>query len=162
MNPNKITRDNKPVKGKTCLRYSEDNWPDAKTIGGEPWPAPDETLPHRGGKSCECKTCTPPPRVVQLAPGVPMPDLTSATWPHVFAFACAMEHKLSKNRLKGDPAGWRKDGAAKLQDRLDDEIEELNGALWHAKTPDKGAVLLEAADVANFAMMIADCVQHER
>ena len=72
-----------------------------------------------------------------------------------------MEFKLSQNRKKGDAAGWRKDGAAKLQDRLDDEIEELNGALWNGVKPDKRDVLLEAADVANFSMMIADCVNHE-
>jgi len=153
-------------KPKSAIRYSEENWPEAKTIGGEPWPAPDTTLPHRGGGNCKCETCTPrlpTPRreSILLAPGIPMPDQTSATWPTVFAFACAMEHKLSLNRRKGDSAGWRKDGAAALQDRLDDEIEELNSALWDMKKPDKGAVLLEAADVANYAMMIADTVQHE-
>jgi hypothetical protein len=71
-----------------------------------------------------------------------------------------MEYKLSKNRKKGDSDGWRKAGASKLQDLLDREVEELNSALWDAVKPDKGLVLLEAADVANYAMMVADSVQN--
>jgi hypothetical protein len=97
-----------------------------------------------------------------------MPDQNSATWKHVFAFACVMEFKLSQNRRKGDSAGWRKDGANALQERLDDEVEELAAALgqYYLSDPDtvkqhRLAVWLEAADVANFAMMIADCIAHE-
>jgi len=118
------------------------------TLRGEPWPkATPEVIVERH-------------RAIPLPPGIPSPDTNSPTWAFVFAFACAMEYKLSKNRKKGDAAGWRKSGAAALQDRLDDEVEELNAALWDAVKPDKGAVLLEAADVANFAMMIADCTQN--
>jgi len=80
-----------------------------------------------------------------------------------------MEHKLSTNRRKGDAAGWRADGPERLQPRLDDEVEELDHALSdHYSSTGRSnqaalrkEVLLEAADVANFAMMIADCVQNE-
>jgi len=117
------------------------------TLRGEPWPkATPEAIVERH-------------RAIPLPPGVPTPDTNSPTWAFVFAFACVMEYKLSQNRKKGDSAGWRKLGAAKLQDRLDDEIEELDAALWDGVTPDKRDVLLEAADVANFALMIADSVQ---
>lgn len=157
---------------KTAIRYSEDNWPKADTIGGEPWPAADEK--PKGKTLCQVfagepmvpKSVAP---VVSLARGVPLPDTASPTWKYVFAFACAMEHKLSLNRRKGDSAGWRKDGVNPLQERLDDEIEELAEALgaYYLSGPRAGerhrqAVLMEAADVANFSMMIADCITEEK
>jgi hypothetical protein len=172
MRPVKIEPNNKPVKttprkGNTlCQVFDEEKWP-APVGVGEPWPKPENEIKHQGGTACPCKTCAKP---VQLAaPGIPMPDTTSPTWPHVFAFACAMEAKLARNRRKGDAAGWRADGTERLQPRLDDEVEELNHALSdyysaHRQERDpklRTAVLLEAADVANFAMMIADCVTHE-
>lgn len=134
---------------------------------GEPWPTPDHTLPE------------PPASVVKrhqeipLPPGVPLPDTTSATWPHVFAFACAMEYKLSLNRRKGDAAGWRKSNTYHLLQRLVQESIELEGALdkycteWdfkHQELNSAGrlAITFEAADVANFAMMISDTVHHRQ
>lgn len=172
MRPVKIEPNFKPMKcAKKVREYNEDNWPSPKSNEGEPWPTPDSgVIPHLGGKNCDCRTCIPRPRSlpspVSLPPGIPMPDQTSATWPFVLAFACAMEHKLSLNRRKGDSAGWRRSGAHALQDRLDDEVEELAEALANygpkAIMCDSNRlhVLLEAADVANFAMMIADCVEN--
>jgi len=120
---------------------------------GEPWLRGEETLRPAPVDRL-------PVLSLHLPPGIPMPDQSSPTWSYVFAFACAMEYKLSKNRKKGDSDGWRKAGASKLQDLLDREVEELNSALWDAVKPDKGLVLLEAADVANYAMMVADSVQN--
>jgi len=70
--------------------------------------------------------------------------------PEVKAFADAMEAKLKANDHKG---GWNNCGTSMqyLFDRLLEETEELEVAVH-----DKNSVLEEAADVANFAMMIAD------
>lgn len=72
---------------------------------------------------------------------------SSATWPYVLAFARLMEAKLEKNRHKGNREGWLKDFA-----RLREELAELEAA---TDRPSNGDVPGEAADVANFAMMIA-------
>lgn len=64
-----------------------------------------------------------------------------------------MEHKLEQNRDKGDAEAWRKDSSLNLLHRANDESSELLEALL-AKTAEECA--LEAADVANFAMMIGD------
>lgn len=77
----------------------------------------------------------------------------SATWPYVLEFARAMEFKLSKNRHKGDRNGWMSSDPDWLMARLVGEMLELKTAL---RRMDREAVLLEAADVANYAMMIAD------
>jgi NTP pyrophosphatase (non-canonical NTP hydrolase) len=68
-----------------------------------------------------------------------------------------MEAKLAKNRHKGDRNGWLKDDALSLWNRLDQESCELLSAL---KDPDATFEQManEAADVANFAMMVADVV----
>ncbi len=129
---------------------------------GEPWPTP-EVIPPAPAPVSGQKVITRVmnlPSPIPLPAGIPLPDQSSPTWRFVLAFACAMEYKLSQNRDKGDSAGWRKSSVAHLQDRLDDEVEELNAALWDAVAPDKAAVLLEAADCANFCMMLADSVQH--
>ena len=77
----------------------------------------------------------------------------SPTWPHVLAFAMRMEAKLAKNRRKGDRAGWLKDHPQALWDRINDEECELYAAIGGE---DPESVWNEAADVANFAMMVAD------
>jgi hypothetical protein len=64
-----------------------------------------------------------------------------------------MEYKLSLNRHKGDREGWSGDSPELLLARLKEEVTELLGAI-HSGTDQQ--VLEEAADVANFAMMIAD------
>jgi hypothetical protein len=129
---------------------------------GEPWPTP-EVIPPAPAPVSGQKVITRVmnlPSPIPLQAGIPLPDQNSPTWRFVLAFACAMEYKLSQNHYKGDLAGWRKAGPRKLQDSLDHEVEELNAALWDAVEPNKRDVLLEAADVGNFAMMIADSVQH--
>lgn len=78
----------------------------------------------------------------------------SPTQPYVDAFAAEMEKKLAKNRHKGDREGWLKDTPRALFERLIQEVDELHSAL--ADGTDAESVLSEAADVANFAMMIAD------
>ena len=66
-------------------------------------------------------------------------------------FAEAMELRLQANDHK---PGWKDDTAEALLDRVDDELLELHMAV--AANPGKTAILLEAADVANFLMMVVD------
>lgn len=65
-------------------------------------------------------------------------------------FSTRMEAKLRANDWKG---GWRGMGHRELLDLLGLEFEELAEAI--AAGSAKG-IIDEAADVANFAMMIAD------
>lgn len=78
----------------------------------------------------------------------------SPTFPFVLSFARVMESKLAQNRHKGDSDGWRSAGTEKLFSLLRKEVEELSQAI---QDRDATAIALEAADVANFAMMVADC-----
>jgi NTP pyrophosphatase (non-canonical NTP hydrolase) len=81
--------------------------------------------------------------------------------PEVLAFAQAMEVELRENDGKG---GWEDCGTEWLLHRMTEERRELTEAVKrrHAalgatsKRETAAAVLSEAADVANFAMMIAD------
>jgi len=85
--------------------------------------------------------------------------------PEVVAFANIMEAKLRENDHKG---GWKTDDAEDLFVRLGEECVELSEAigLWRIQDDWRSAALhlpacrknvaREAADVANFAMMIAD------
>ena len=66
----------------------------------------------------------------------------------VRSFALAMEEQLQANDHK---PGWQGDSCYSLFVRLREEADELLMALR-----DHGDVQKEAADVANFAMMIAD------
>ena len=66
--------------------------------------------------------------------------------PEVAAFAQAMENALRENDWKGH---WRHCSGTYLFNRLRGEVNELSRASTSAR-------LKEAADVANFAMMIAD------
>lgn len=85
--------------------------------------------------------------------------------PEVQRFALLMEEQLRKNDHKG---GWQHELAADLFTRIKDETEELGDALRRGPgTPnpfgpyDKPArkrIGHEAADVANFCMMVADVV----
>ncbi len=65
-------------------------------------------------------------------------------------FAEQMEAKLQKHDDRG---GWHQCEQGWLLVRLTDEAVELMEAI---KKSDREAVISEAADVANFAMMIAD------
>ena len=66
-------------------------------------------------------------------------------------FAERMEEKLEKNVHKG---GWEDCDEAYLVRRLLEEMSELVSSILEGK--DKHAIIEEAADVANFCMMIAD------
>jgi NTP pyrophosphatase (non-canonical NTP hydrolase) len=65
-------------------------------------------------------------------------------------FTAQMELKLRENDYKG---GWAKCEHHWLLDRLKQEVVELEKALDQV---DNQNVINEAADVANFALMIAD------
>jgi NTP pyrophosphatase (non-canonical NTP hydrolase) len=88
----------------------------------------------------------------------------STTRPWVDAFADEMEAKLDVNRLKGDRAGWRRESRMWLAAMLLREVAELVETLDYLGRSEgsaqrairKAAVRSECADVANFAMMIAD------
>ena len=81
--------------------------------------------------------------------------------PEVQLFSEAMEERLRANDHKG---GWDECGTPWLLKRLRDEVNELAGVVNAEPIPYRGGALAvwrgnalhEAADVANFAMMIAD------
>lgn len=69
-------------------------------------------------------------------------------------FAELMERKLRANDHK---PGWKKDSAAELYKRLVEESAELRLEIgMQGSSADRESLGNEAADVANFAMMIAD------
>ncbi len=68
-------------------------------------------------------------------------------------FIYDMVNKLEENSHKG---GWEKCDMTYLYHRAAQEIEELKEALFNRKR-----VVSECADVANFAMMIADNIRRE-
>ena len=83
----------------------------------------------------------------------------SATQKYVDDFAKAMEAKLEVNRHKGDREGWLGDSMNQLLGRCMEEFCELSNAVLDKKSPQE--VRDEAADVANFCMMIADKYNYE-
>jgi NTP pyrophosphatase (non-canonical NTP hydrolase) len=74
--------------------------------------------------------------------------------PEVRRFAEQMELKLRENDHKG---GWQDEHIYWLIQRIGDEHKELIEAVLF-KTDDVHAIIKECADVANFAMMVADVV----
>ena len=70
--------------------------------------------------------------------------------PEVAAFAMLMEAELRKH---DDRPGWKQSSPNWLMERLQEELKELSVALDYKGPCGVGQ---EAADVANFAMMIAD------
>lgn len=89
----------------------------------------------------------------------------SPTWAFVMEFAKQMEAKLEKNRHKGNREGWINDDIDALLERLRQEVAELDTAICEAhlrlREPANAKwiaqkVAEEAADVANFALFIAD------
>ena len=75
--------------------------------------------------------------------------------PIVKWFAEQMELQLRANDWKG---GWDDCPLAYLNGRLREETVELKWAIFPPSEADREQVAHEAADVANFAMMIADIV----
>lgn len=69
--------------------------------------------------------------------------------PELKMFAQYMEHKLKLNDHKG---GWEQTSIPVLFKRLREELHELEQAI---STEPELNIMMEAADVANFAMMIA-------
>lgn len=77
--------------------------------------------------------------------------------PVVVAFANAMMRKLHANHHKGDRDGWCADSPWHFIDRVDEEAKELRAEVASGCLNWKlDAILNEAADVANIAMMVAD------
>lgn len=79
----------------------------------------------------------------------------------VVAFVGAMERRLSKHDRDRGRRGWTKDESFDLVRRLKEELFELEAALISdaAFVGDYvQRVTDEAADVANFAMMVSDVV----
>lgn len=75
--------------------------------------------------------------------------------PSVQAFAERMEATLRQHDAKkGGQENWRKDSAASLIDRLEDEAWEVKNALETGGS--NSDIAREAVDVANFSLMIAD------
>jgi NTP pyrophosphatase (non-canonical NTP hydrolase) len=70
--------------------------------------------------------------------------------PIIHAFAERMEQKLAANDSK-EP--WTNIPKSFLMECLEEEVNELRRALFLHESPN--AIALEAADVANYAMMIA-------
>lgn len=81
----------------------------------------------------------------------PLPPTDAPRWPQVDALAVAMKERLDANAHK---PGWRGDYADDLIERIEDETGELRRAVAAGKPP--AEILRESADVANFAMMVAD------
>lgn len=74
--------------------------------------------------------------------------------PAVVWFAQQMEERLSRHDHDRGPDGWVGNAHDDLLGRLDDERSELQEAVFSCEGT-KEKIQLEAADVANFAMMIA-------
>lgn len=72
-------------------------------------------------------------------------------------FAIAMEEKLL---LHDDRGGWRNEEIEWLLRRAREELVELEGAIKQGRPAFD--VLDEAADVGNFAMMVADVYAHDQ
>jgi len=69
----------------------------------------------------------------------------------IFKFAEAMADELAENYHKG---GWDSCSVTWLLNRAKQELGELKNAVEAKRSPEE--VLSEAADVANFCMMIAE------
>ena len=75
--------------------------------------------------------------------------------PEILWFAEQMEKKLQSNDYKG---GWNDCSIKYLLYSLKEEIKELSDEL--NQKSNSSNIIKEAADIANFAMMIADKCKH--
>lgn len=66
-------------------------------------------------------------------------------------FVDAMRHKLASNKHKA-ARRWQEDSPETLLERLKGEVQELEDAIKGGNTVE---MLLEAADVGNYSMMVA-------
>ena len=77
--------------------------------------------------------------------------------PVVARFAAAMEMKLRDKDTEKGAEGWKNSSVPYLMERLDEEVKELKKALHEWPMGMKtNTIMNEAADVANFTMMVAD------
>lgn len=76
--------------------------------------------------------------------------------PEVLDFAIDMETKLTKNDHKG---GWEGRTIEELLAHVEDELGELKAAIQLRLSPSE--IRFEAADTANFLMMLADNYRDE-
>lgn len=83
----------------------------------------------------------------------PAPSLDGVR-PEVAAFAVLMERKLRENDHK---PGWKKEDPRTLIARIKEEVTELHRA-YYIPPFDRLNVFDEAKDVANFCMMLVDCM----
>lgn len=79
-----------------------------------------------------------------------IPDNLKDHEPELQRFFDAMVFKLSKNSHKGK---WEDSHLPAIRSRLSDEIAELDQAMQEGNIIE---IILEAADVANFALILAD------
>ena len=86
-------------------------------------------------------------------------DLVDVLRPPVRALAQAMEHKLRANDHKGQWGTYGMAYGPYFLARLREEVAELEAAILAGESP--RAVLMEAADVANFALILADSYAKE-
>jgi len=87
--------------------------------------------------------------------------MTESNWPIVKKFAKEMEAKLESNRHKGDRETWRKSTPESILVRLEEELMELEEEIDFLKLHPRDVavrrrIVHEAADIANFALIIAD------
>lgn len=80
-----------------------------------------------------------------------IPPGIAALEPKIKTFVDAMVFKLAKNSHKG---AWEDVEFATARRRLMQEVEELDSAVQHGGNVIE--LILEAADVANFALIIAN------
>ena len=76
----------------------------------------------------------------------------------VTLFAEEMKKKLLENI---DKLGWENESYSYFLGRLHEEIEELEEFIYKNEKKDKVKLIKECADIANFAMMIADKARKE-
>lgn len=79
-----------------------------------------------------------------------IPDNIRGIEPAIKSFVDAMVYKLSKNAHKGK---WSDLDVGSAFVRMEEEREELQNAMANGNTVE---ILLEAADVANFALILAN------
>lgn len=77
----------------------------------------------------------------------------------VALFAIEMDQKLAQRSSKG---GWENLSLTELLKRLRAEVVELEEAIVNIQTTGTKHIREEAADVANFAMMIHDQIMNGR
>ena len=70
--------------------------------------------------------------------------------------ACEMEQKLRENDFRG---GWVNDSCRQLIEKLKGEVKELEETLYVENMVYNEKAIKECADVANYAMMIADKIR---